>query len=122
MVLPLSTEIIDRAIAVHKKWKVAFTEFMQGKVDFDPVQVARNDRCLLGQWRESDGREQLLPGDYMTIHTLHTAFHQVAAQVVDLTHRGERAEAWALTADGGLFAQRSASLIAHLTAVQNKLA
>lgn len=108
---------IRKALTAHAAWKVRLkTAVASGADDLDVARVKSDRHCDFGHWLHGSAipvsvRET---ETYREISRLHAAFHEAAAQVVDLARSGKKAEAEAAIRIGGPFSRASANLDAAL--------
>jgi hypothetical protein len=114
--------IFDRAIAAHAKWKYRlFQAIKTGKSDWTVSQVQADDRCDFGQWLLSLPPSQRDTDRYEKVRALHTKFHAVAADVLELALTGRKEEAESAIALGSHFSALTAELTLALSAWQEEL-
>lgn len=72
------------AIDVHVTWLKRLEHYLAGEGEsLDPLEVARDDRCMLGNWiytRAAEGMGQLDEFKHLRQH--HVTFHECAAAIV----------------------------------------
>ena len=83
---------IDDSILAHLGWRERFQTAIEG-IDADRLAdlvVADADGCLFGQWLASPEHVVQAQSDELArIKSVHNEFHRVAADIVELLHRGE---------------------------------
>lgn len=117
----ITREEIDAVLAAHAAWKSRFHDFLVGRVGMDIDSLGTTDHCAFGNWLDSYGMKYLKPAQYEEINTLHTVFHQVAAEVVGKLKARDFAGAHALIAAGGKLERASSALAARLLVVKDGL-
>jgi DNA-directed RNA polymerase specialized sigma24 family protein len=111
--MPVSTDVITKAIAAHGQWKQRLRDAAAtGKSDFRPEVVKTDNACDLGKWIYSEAKVQM-PGHpgVEEVRRLHAEFHQEAAKVLSLALLGKRAEAEAAMAMGSPYSKVSTALV-----------
>lgn len=120
-VLRNATEGLDirAAIAAHENWKLRLETYLAGRSteDLRPEVICFDDRCDLGKWIHSKGRERLgaFPG-FSALTEHHRMFHYVASNVVSLAQVGKKAEAERMLR--GVYAENSAAVVRSLHELQ----
>ncbi len=118
--MPVSTDVITKAIAAHGQWKQRLRDAAAtGKSEWRPEVVRTDNACDLGKWLYGEAKAQLgnHPG-LEEVRKLHAEFHQHAAQVLSLALLGKRAEAEAAMAIGSPYSKVSTALVNALKKLQ----
>ena len=114
-----TAEALDRAIAAHAKWKYRLMEAIDsGKSQWHVSDVRTNDHCDFGNWLATLPLSQRLAEHSQKVRVLHTEFHRLAADVLELALAGRKTEATAAMALGSRFAAVSSSLTMAVIAWQ----
>jgi hypothetical protein len=102
---------LDRAIAVHAKWKYRLADAIRTGTSDQPVVNVRSDTaCEFGKWLLALPLSERLSPDCQKVRELHAAFHAVAADVLEMALGGRVKEAEAAIVLGGRFAEVSSNL------------
>ena len=113
--MTLENEII-KAIEAHWKWKMRLRSAIDsGKLDANPVEVAKDNICDFGRWLYGSTipNTERTSADYPSVRELHADFHKCAANVLECVANGQKAQADALMT--GEYAEVSVALIAAMT-------
>jgi hypothetical protein len=104
------------SVTAHEQWKIDFERAVRaGGHGRSAAEVEPDDRCPLGAWLHTAGRELLGDGDeYRSIHDLHAAFHVECARILELALAGRRDAAAAALEPGSPFAEGSRVLVEAL--------
>jgi hypothetical protein len=114
-----TTEALDRAIAAHAKWKYRLMEAIDtGKSQWQVADVRTDGACDFGKWLLSLSLSQRLSEHSKKVRALHTEFHGLAADVLELALAGRKEEATAAIALGSRFAAVSSNLTMAVMAWQ----
>ncbi len=111
----------DKAITAHALWKDELQRAIARGELPDPVFVGADDNCELGQWIYGEGRLQHDLVEYERLRSLHAAFHQAAANVVEQISRGDQDCALA-DMRFGQFALTTAKVLNAIGQLQKRLA
>jgi hypothetical protein len=110
----MSNEIFDQvtiAIGAHRQWKHRLQAAIDnGQSDLSPAVVCQDNQCDFGKWLYRLPLATRASNNWKEVQKLHAAFHQEAAQVLNLALQGNRTEAAKRMAFGGSFAAASATL------------
>ena len=118
---PRQSTVFDRAIAAHAKWKYRlFLAIKTGQSEFRVSDVRPDDRCDFGAWLSSLPDTEKRTERCQQVRALHTEFHKIAAEVLDLALRGKQQEAQAAIGLGSRFADISSQLTLALGAWENQ--
>jgi hypothetical protein len=105
------TEALDRAIAAHAKWKYRLMEAIDtGKSEWRVGDVRADSSCEFGKWLGALPLSERLSEHSKKVRALHTEFHVLAADVLELALAGRKAEATAAMALRSRFAEVSSNL------------
>ncbi len=105
------TDALDRAIAAHAKWKYRLMDAIDtGKSQWRISDVRTDNACDFGKWLAALPLTERLSEHSKKVRALHTEFHGLAADVLELALAGRKAEATAAMALGSRFAQVSSGL------------
>lgn len=105
------TEALDRAIAAHAKWKYRLMEAIDtGKSEWRVSDVRTDSSCEFGKWLVALPLSARLSEHSKKVRALHTEFHGLAADVLELALAGRKSEATAAMALRSRFAEVSSSL------------
>lgn len=109
----LDDAFADEIIAAHGLWKLRLHEAIEdGRSSFDPTVVARDDRCVFGQWLHGDGaRTHAADPRYRQLKELHADFHREAGAVLRLALDGSVDEARRRTSEASDFLTTSGRLV-----------
>ena len=109
---------IDKAIVAHSMWKNHLKEAIDtGKFDTPVATVRTNNQCAFGKWLHGPSVTADVKGSphYKTVIDLHTQFHKVAADILQLALAGKKEEATKLMAFGSEYMSVSSKLTAAMT-------
>jgi hypothetical protein len=105
------SEALDRAIAAHAKWKYRLMDAIETAQSEWQLAVVRTDAaCDFGKWLAALPLSQRLSEHCKKVKALHTEFHSLAADVLELALAGRKEEATAAIALGSRFAAVSSEL------------
>jgi hypothetical protein len=109
---PMNTsEALDRAIAAHARWKYRLMDAIDtGKSQWHVRDVRTDAACDFGKWLATLPLSQRLSEHCKTVRVLHSEFHGLAADVLELAIAGRKEEAAAAIALGSRLASVSSSL------------
>ncbi len=113
----MNAEQINKAIDSHGKWKARLVDAINaGKSDLNIATVRSDCQCEFGNWL--DGAD-ISPShkesaDFQTVKRLHSQFHQVAAEVLNLALSGRKVDADAALSPTGRFSLASSTLVQSL--------
>ena len=108
-------EHIDAAIASHELWKKRLHSAIEtGGSEWVPRTVKADNQCDFGRWLYGCSSEVKASPRYDVIKHRHAQFHVEAGRILDIALRGHRSHAVAEMAEGGRYAEISASLIDDL--------
>lgn len=101
---------LNAALVAHGEWKFRLAKGIDsGCKGLEPEKIRVDNQCVFGKWLYSEKTEPYRKSShYETIRRLHAEFHQEAASVVSLCHRGKIAEA--KQALEGVYTERSSRL------------
>jgi hypothetical protein len=106
-----TVEALDRAIAAHARWKYRLMDAIEtGKSQWQIGEVRTDDACEFGKWLSALPLSQRLSEHSKTVRALHSEFHALAANVLELAIAGRKHEASAAIALGSHFAAVSSRL------------
>jgi hypothetical protein len=109
--------VFDRAIAAHAKWKYRLYQAIDtGKSEWTVAVVRASDRCDFGAWLKALPVAEKMSDQCERVKQLHSEFHQIAADVLQLALEGRKEEARAAIALGSRFSAISAELTMALSA------
>lgn len=116
------TEAFDRAISSHGKWKYRLMEAIEtGKSQWHVAEVRTDNSCEFGKWFMGLSLSQKLSEHYKKVSALHSEFHILASEVLELALAGQKEEAQAKMAFGSHFAIVSSNLTMAVLAWQQFL-
>ena len=120
----ISKEELQRAIGVHLLWKARLKAALEAGLSLPAAEsLRRSDQCEFGRWlctcADSSGPRS---EQHRIVDQLHAAFHQAAAQVVDLDLGGDAAGAASSVGTGGAFHEASSRLLQAMKAWHESLA
>lgn len=108
--------IFDRAIAAHAKWKYRlFQAINTGKSEWTVAEIRADDGCDFGDWLDHLPVAARSSERYSRVRSLHTEFHQVASEVLELALSGKKEEAQAAISLGSRFTEISTNLTMALS-------
>lgn len=85
---------ITSAISSHFMWKVHLKKAIDmGKSDYNVETVKKDNVCDFGKWLYSIQSTYKDDHNYKSILALHSQFHLVAAEVLDLATKGNQTQA-----------------------------
>ncbi len=112
--------MLDRAIAAHARWKYRLMEAIEtGKSQWHVADMRRDDGCDFGKWLLALPLSERLAPSCQRVRSLHTDFHSVAADVLELALAGRKEEATAAMALHSRFAAVSSGLTMAVMAWKN---
>jgi hypothetical protein len=118
-----TTEALDQAIAAHAKWKYRLMDAIEtGKSDFRVGDVRIDSGCAFGKWLAGLPLSQRLSEHSKKVKALHTEFHGLAADVLELALAGRKEEATAAMALRSRFATVSSNLTMAVMAWKDEAA
>lgn len=79
--MAMKSEVED-ALHAHTLWRTRFKDFLNGKSSFDIESISATDRCNFGKWLDNEGYRMIPSSLREEICTVHTEFHQIAADIV----------------------------------------
>ena len=102
----------QQAIEAHQQWKHRLNNYVEGKSNetLDPNTICRDDKCILGIWIHTSGKESFghIPL-YTDIKETHAQFHTVAGDIVTRKQGGDSKGAHDLL-NSGLYSKLSVNL------------
>ncbi len=111
----------NAAIVAHKKWKDKLWESVQSDTPLDPLVVAKDTGCPLGQWIQTAGKECGTLIEYQTLREKHSRFHLAAADTVRQIHGLPKEQAGAVLHGKTPFSAASAACVNAIAALRDKL-
>jgi hypothetical protein len=106
-----TSEALDRAIAAHARWKYRLMDAIDtGRSQWQISDVRTDAACEFGKWLSALPLSQRLSDHCKQVRALHTEFHGLAAEVLELALAGRKEEAAAAMALGSRFAAVSSNL------------
>jgi hypothetical protein len=112
-----TTDALELAIVFHAKWKYRLMDAINtGKSEWRVGDVRTNNSCEFGKWLLALPLSSRLSENYKKVLALHTEFHSLAADVLELALAGRKDEATAAMALGSRFALVSSNLTMAVTA------
>jgi hypothetical protein len=110
-------DALELAIVFHAKWKYRLMDAINtGKSEWRVGDVRTDNTCEFGKWLLSLPLSERLSENSKKVRTLHTEFHDLAANVLELALAGRKEEATAAMAMGSRFAAVSSNLTMTVTA------
>jgi len=107
----------------HGQWKKRLQDVIEtGQSTFVPEKVKVDNLCDFGKWFHSLSGDDINSENYKEILTLHAAFHQAAAKVLELGLAGKKEEAKAAIDVNSEYATISSSLILAMGRWRNSVA
>ena len=102
------------AIRAHVAWKVRLRMVLDGQGErMSSDEAARDDACDLGRWIHGEGRRHFSKPAYRELKEVHARFHQVAAEVLAASERGDRRAAEA-GLEGAEYVKSSSAVVAAI--------
>lgn len=106
----LLAQQLRAAMTAHELWRAHLVSaVLTGRAGFSVTDAQRTDRCEFGLWLLKIGDLPEVP-QVAAVRPLHAAFHEAAAQVVDMALAGRRAEATRALGPGSAFDKASNAL------------
>jgi len=106
-----TVEALDHAIATHAKWKYRLMDAINtGRSEWHVSDVRTDSACEFGKWLAALSLSERLSEHCRKVRALHTEFHSLAADVLELALAGRKEEATAAMALGSRFAVMSSNL------------
>lgn len=90
---------IEEAIGSHAMWMSQLRQaVLEAQPGFDLESIRAADQCDFGKWLYGPrvSEEDRGTPEYQAVERLHSEFHELAAQVVELATVGQTAEAYGL--------------------------
>ncbi len=114
---------ITKAIGAHGQWKFRLIDAIgKGTSEFDPENVKHDNRCEFGQWLyQGMSADEKANDHYRSIVEMHTAFHKIAANILNEATTGHQAEARELISRGSDYAELSTEMTLALMAWKKEL-
>ncbi len=111
------------AIAEHGLWKVRLREYVRsGRGELDVATARADDVCSFGHWMYAEADECLRErAEFAEIREIHSDFHLVSGEVLELMAAGRQAEAEAMIGFKGRWSRLAVALTARLMAWQKTL-
>ena len=111
-------EELQRAIGVHLLWKARLKAALESGLSLPSAEsLRREDLCEFGKWLQAHASTSGNKSDhFQTVNRLHAAFHQAAADVVDLDLGGDTPTATSRVGPGGTFHEASDRLLLAMKA------
>lgn len=82
---------LKQALDAHNAWKSKLQKILDGinTEDMDVATTSQDDKCVLGQWIHSEGKQMYghLP-EYASLKTSHAAFHLCAGEILNEHQNG----------------------------------
>jgi hypothetical protein len=104
-------DALDRAIAAHAKWKYRLMDAIDsGKSDVHVSDVRSDTACEFGKWMAALPLADRLNQHVPEVRSLHTQFHALAADVLEMALAGDKQQATAAIAPQSRFASVSSNL------------
>ena len=104
---------IKKAIGDHGKWKKKLKSAVDtGKIDVNISTIRSDDYCDFGKWLHGPSTTASEKNSlyYQTVHDLHAAFHERAAQVAQHAVAGNKVAAMKMLGVNGEYIEASATL------------
>lgn len=102
----------QQAIEAHQQWKLRLNNYIEEKSseNLDPNIICRDDKCVLGIWIHTSGKEHFgqIPL-YQDIKETHAQFHTIAGDIVSRKQSGDAKGSRDLL-HSGLYTKLSVSL------------
>jgi hypothetical protein len=110
-------DALELAIVFHAKWKYRLMDAIStGKSEWRVADVRTDGECQFGKWLLALPLSERLSDNCKKVRALHSEFHSLAANVLELAIAGRKDEATAAMALGSRFAAVSSSLTMAVTA------
>lgn len=110
-----SREAIDAGLTAHDLWKKRLHDAIEhGTSEFTAEAVRTDNACEFGTWLYSLPQAERESEPCKNILALHARFHRTAAEILELALRGNREEALAKVAYGGVYSFISGKLVLEL--------
>lgn len=118
----VTKEAIDSALSAHSQWKIRLHDAAtSGTSEFKVEIVKKDNECQFGKWLYSFSQEEMKSEDYQKIKTLHSEFHMIAGDILNLATSGKKNEAMKLLEFGGSYGVTTGKLVLALNNWKNKL-
>jgi methyl-accepting chemotaxis protein len=112
----------DKALAAHIEWKMKLTGYLSGtNHSLNPADVARDDKCELGQWIASQGSKYLTVPEFAAMKKAHMHFHATAADVVKRAAAGEKVTSDLVLGSRSEFAAASHAVAKAIMEMKDKI-
>jgi hypothetical protein len=111
------------AIESHLRWKARLADYIAGRSTetLDVAVIACDDKCVLGQWLYSTGKQKFgSHSEFERLRVTHAIFHRCASDVVRFADAGEQRQALEMITAGD-YAKTSAQVIRQLSALWKKV-
>jgi hypothetical protein len=110
-------DALELAIVFHAKWKYRLMDAINtGRSEWRVGDVRTDNSCDFGKWLLALPLSGRLDENCKKVRALHSEFHALAANVLELALAGRKEEATAAMALGSRFAAVSSSLTMAVTA------
>jgi methyl-accepting chemotaxis protein len=111
----VTKEDLNTALNAHMKWKVRLeTAVADGKSEFKPDVVMKDDACDFGRWLYTQPADVMKSDHYKKVKALHADFHKTAGTVLQLALSGRGAEAKKALDLGGEYRSITGKLVLAL--------
>lgn len=112
----------EDAIAAHVAWKIKLRGAITTRSEVDAVSVARDDKCVLGQWLHGEARQKYAHlAAFTGCVQAHAAFHREAGRVAALINAKQYAEAAAGLDLGSPYARASMDATVAITRLRSEI-
>jgi hypothetical protein len=110
-----SRKAIDAGLTAHDLWKNRLHDAIEhGTSEFTAEVVGTDNACAFGAWLYSLPEAERESEPCKNILALHARFHRTAAEILALALKGNRKEALAKLAYGGVYSFISGKLVLEL--------
>jgi methyl-accepting chemotaxis protein len=113
----------DDAVNAHSQWKARLQAAINGSTRevLDPVTIAMDNKCVLGQWIYGEAKVHSELPEYVALKKEHASFHQCAAEVLRTHLGGDSAKAKVMIDPGGVFYDASIKTITAIRRLRAKV-
>jgi methyl-accepting chemotaxis protein len=112
----------DEAISAHSQWKQKLATYI-AKPDrsLNPVEVAADNKCALGQWLYGDGKKHSSLPEFSKLVSEHAHFHRAASNVIKKADSGQSVGQEVALGASSEFANASSAVVQALMTMKSKV-
>ena len=112
----------DGAVIAHSRWKMKLKSYLS-KPDhsLDPLEVAADNKCELGQWLHGEGRRYSNLPEYAKLVSDHARLHKAAAVIVEKANNGQSVAEETAVGANSEFTNASTDIVLSLKAMKERV-